>query len=60
MSPKPNLDQGGYGFFAGSPWGASQLRASSDLIRLIPSSRGLAGVCAGRHVGQRCRGRAGG
>ena len=43
MSPKPNPDRGGYGSFAGSAWSASQLRASSDLIWLIPSPRGLAG-----------------
>ena len=54
MSPKPNLDQGGYGSFAGSAWSASQLRAGSDLIWLIPSPRGLAGVCGGRHAGQWC------
>ena len=60
MSPKPNLDQGGYGSFAGSAWSASQLRASFDLIWLIPSPRGLADVCGGRHAGEWCRGRAGG
>jgi hypothetical protein len=43
MSPKPNLDQGGYGSFAGSAWSASQLRTSFDLIWLTPSPRGLAG-----------------